>query len=129
MVIKQNMATPTREQHPGENFQDEEDVHGIEQDDDDEDGDGSSSVGSSDFDSSSVVTSSQYTDTNVSSTNQNKSDSSSSDGIAKEFRAAVLGSKALVLFVLAVAAASVGYATYKSTSNAEEKVFKEQVSN
>lgn len=116
------MATPMREQYPGngpgEKFQDEAGLSDDHQDD-------GSSVGSSDYQSSQSGTSSQFTDTNTNA-NDNKSESSS-DGISKEGRAAVLGSKMLVLFVLALAAASVGIATYMTTSKSEENIFKEQV--
>lgn len=56
-----------------------------------------------------------------------KSDSSSED-IAKEGRATVLGSKLLVLFILGIAAAAVGWATFKNTSSQEEENFERQVS-
>ena len=95
---------------------------------DDENGrdDGDSVGGSSADQSSYSATSSQFTSTNANS-DVNKSESSS-DGIAREGRAAVEGSKMLVLVVLAIAAASVGFATYKSTSAAEENTFKDSVS-
>ena len=108
-----------RQKHPD----DSSDKFDDEKSHDDEDSVGAPS--SSDY-SSYSGTSSQFTDTNPNS-DVNKSDSSA-DGIAGEGRAAVMGSKALVLFVLAIATASVGYATYNSTSGAEENTFKDQVS-
>lgn len=57
-----------------------------------------------------------------------KTDSSSED-IGAEGRSTVLGSKLLVLIVLGIAAAAVGYATYKNTTQQEANAFEEQFDN
>ncbi|CAB9527346.1 Receptor-type guanylate cyclase gcy [Seminavis robusta] len=53
-------------------------------------------------------------------------DTSSSDNISQEGKNAVVGSKLLVLLILAVAAAGVGYATFRSTAAQEQTVFETQ---
>ena len=55
-----------------------------------------------------------------------KTDSSSED-IAKEGANTVLGSKLLVLLILAMATAAVGYATFDVTSKQEHQEFEQQV--
>ena len=56
---------------------------------------------------------------------ENKTESS--DGISTEGKRAVVWSKVLVLTILAIAAAGVGFATYKATTTQEQTVFETQV--
>ena len=89
----------------------------------DEHDDGSSLLGSDDsgFESASDDDTTRHTEMT------RKTDSSSED-IGKEGRGTVLGSKMLVLVVLGIAAAAVGWTTFKQMNIQEKEDFERQVS-
>lgn len=89
--------------------------------DENSDMDSGSSHRSSDFSHSGT----SHDSSRMTDVTPNKSESSS-DHIASEGALAVLTSKVAVLFVLGLAALGVGYATFASTSSAEETTFEKQ---